>query len=399
MKAHRWLIPFNSSQIWSPKIPPKVSRFTSTLHTSANSSVSNGSNYRYQPLTVLEDASVGNFREKYFISEFPTVFPRGHFRDIPAYERWFGRSPLSCSFSSSTPSSDLNVAYLREHGANAFVPLELSRLSSSSSNNGNGDDGNNSDIPTFARFHAPLTLFLDWIQSSASLHQSSSVRLYLAQCQLLDIPQVLRDDLPTPNVVLQAGRGDVYDTNIWIGLPPTYTPLHRDPNPNLFVQLAGRKEVRLLAPDDGWALFASVRQKLGRSSEWEAAVFRGEEMMQGEERMLLDQAVWKDARTSTSTAANDMLSRKEGYETQLGPGDGLFIPKGWWHSIKGIGEGVTASVSWPVMRGFVSMVFAGLKLIYNRPIGGSGEPDIQRIYNDVSTGSAFVVYRSAFTSV
>jgi hypothetical protein len=35
-----------------------------------------------------------------------------------------------------------------------------------------------------------------------------------------------------------------------IGHPPTYTPLHRDPNPNIFVQLAGEKVVRLLAPTD-----------------------------------------------------------------------------------------------------------------------------------------------------
>jgi ribosomal protein L16 Arg81 hydroxylase len=34
-----------------------------------------------------------------------------------------------------------------------------------------------------------------------------------------------------------------------------------------------------------------------------------------------------------------------GYEAHLEAGDGLFIPKGWWHSIKGVGEGVTASVS------------------------------------------------------
>jgi ribosomal protein L16 Arg81 hydroxylase len=63
-------------------------------------------------------------------------------------------------------------------------------------------------------------------------------------------------------------------------------------------------------------------------------------MMQGQERILLEQAVWDDADSDGTNNVQD-----EGYEAHLEAGDGLFIPKGWWHSIKGIGEGVTASVS------------------------------------------------------
>lgn len=59
--------------------------------------------------------------------------------------------------------------------------------------------------------------------------------------------------------------------------------------------------------------------------------------MQGQERALLDEMVWSVPVSAGSDGA--------GYEAHLGAGDGLFIPKGWWHSIKGIGEGVTASVS------------------------------------------------------
>jgi hypothetical protein len=164
-----------------------------------------------------------------------------------------------------------------------------------------------------------------------------ATRLYLAQCQLLDLPPILRADVPTPDIVAHAGKGDVYDANVWIGHPPTYTPLHRDPNPNLFVQLAGRKIVRLLAPEDGQAVFAGVRRQLGKSSDRGAAAIRGEEMMQGEERALLDDMVWG----APVSAGSD----GKGVEAVLGAGDGLFIPKGWWHSIKGVGEGVTASVS------------------------------------------------------
>jgi oxalate decarboxylase/phosphoglucose isomerase-like protein (cupin superfamily) len=72
---------------------------------------------------------------------------------------------------------------------------------------------------------------------------------------------------------------------------------------------------------------------MGRSEDRAAAAFRGEEMMQGEERTLLEQAVWDDA---DSDGTNNMLG--EGYEAHLETGDGIFIPKGWWHSIKGVGD-------------------------------------------------------------
>ena len=57
-------------------------------------------------------------------------------------------------------------------------------------------------------------------------------------------------------------------------------------------------------------------------------------MMEGPERAALDEAVWgKDA-------------NGEGYDAMVNPGDALFIPNGWWHSIKSVGGGVTASVNW-----------------------------------------------------
>jgi hypothetical protein len=146
---------------------------------------------------------------------------------------------------------------------------------------------------------------------------------------------------------------------VWIGHPPTYTPLHRDPNPNLFVQLAGEKVVRLLAPDEGQSVFAAVRAQLGKSGGRGAAAIRGEEMMQGGERALLDEAVWGDD--------------ERVFEAKLGAGDGLFIPKGWWHSIKGVGEDVTGSVS-AFFFGF------DLLLMVYRSIGGL---DKNRVHPEV----------------
>lgn len=106
----------------------------------------------------------------------------------------------------------------------------------------------------------------------------STARIYLAQASLSDLPSELRNDVPTPEVVLQSGKGDIYDTSIWLGAAPTYTPLHRDPNPNLFVQLAGRKQVRLFRPEVGHGIFAHVQQTIGGDAN---AIMRGPEMMEG----------------------------------------------------------------------------------------------------------------------
>ena len=117
-------------------------------------------------------------------------------------------------------------------------------------------------------------------------------------------------------------------------MAPTYTPLHRDPNPNLFVQLAGRKVVRLLSPSTGQAVFGHIKKIVG-GREDEKGAFRGEEMMGGKERGVLEEVIWEKGKIEEC-----------GLEAEVESGDGLFIPKGWWHSIKGIGGGVTASANW-----------------------------------------------------
>ncbi|KAJ6123156.1 hypothetical protein N7512_005621 [Penicillium capsulatum] len=287
----------------------------------------------YRLLDALSSVEIDVFRQRCFTPEQPGLLPRSHFRHLPAVTNWFQRDV--------TPSGEskarLSVEYLQTNAADALVPLELTEAAARSSTDEPAPSHEGTEIASFRQFHAPLSLFLEWMRVAETSPQAA--RLYLAQCQLLDLPPILRRDFPTPDLVAQAGKGDVYDTNVWIGHPPTYTPLHRDPNPNLFVQLAGQKVVRLLPPADGLSLFSAVRARLGKSGGKDAAVFRGEEMMQGQERALLDQMVWE----VTASAGAEGGS---GYEVLLEAGDGLFIPKGWWHSIKGIGEGVTGSVNW-----------------------------------------------------
>ncbi|PNS19806.1 hypothetical protein CAC42_7773 [Sphaceloma murrayae] len=251
----------------------------------------------------LPDGEVSTFRALAFGPQVPAVLPSGKFDSIPAISRWFTRA------ADGFQRTVLNTDYLDQFST-AIVPLELTA------------EGK------FARIDQPLSLLLESSKGLQNTH------VYLAQASLSELPQKLQQDVPTPDLVLTAGKGDIYDTSLWIGLAPTYTPLHRDPNPNLFVQLAGKKIVRLFNPGIGRLVFAHVQAKIGGHA---SATMRGEEMMQGTERVALEEAVWGDAQSRPWM--NDAM------ECEVAAGDGLFIPKGWWHSIKGVGDCMTGSVS------------------------------------------------------
>ncbi|CAL8583817.1 hypothetical protein XPA_009434 [Xanthoria parietina] len=148
----------------------------------------------------------------------------------------------------------------------------------------------------------------------------------------------MQDDLPTPELVKKTGKGEVCDdASIWLGVAPTYTPLHRDPNPNLYLQLAGRKTIRLLHPVAGQAVFDAVQATLG--SRTSSAKFRGDEMMKGSEKTLLEARIWPGENIEDGEEV-------VGFEATLAGGESIFIPQGWWHSVKSVGIGCTGSVNW-----------------------------------------------------
>lgn len=189
-----------------------------------------------------------------------------------------------------------------------------------------------SDEPLM-HIHAPLELFLKALEFNSSNAKDRVTQLYVAQVPLNELPHKLQEDLPPPDIVKSAGKGDIYNSSIWLGLEPTYTSWHRDPNPNLFSQLHSSKLVRLLPPNAGAAVFRDVQSQLGRLG---SSHIRGYEMMYGEERDALRKAIWSESAPA------------EIQEAKLDAGDSLFIPKGWWHSIKSASDDgrLNCSVNW-----------------------------------------------------
>jgi hypothetical protein len=97
---------------------------------------------------------------------------------------------------------------------------------------------------------------------------------------------------------------DSYGRNVWLGPRGTVTPLHRDPNTNLLAQIVGQKRVILHHPD---------ARVYPRSDGPHA-----------------------NASAADAEAPGDAFPDfPPAYEiVELGPGDALLIPVGWWHHVR-----------------------------------------------------------------
>jgi lysine-specific demethylase 8 len=104
----------------------------------------------------------------------------------------------------------------------------------------------------------------------------------------------------------------------WIGPAGTVTGYHIDWGDNVFAQICGRKEMRLVAPADSRYMYPSKR---------------------------FDQGT-----TSSDVDVDDydrqrfpLFERATEHCIVLQPGDMLFIPRGWWHHVRSLDKSISVS--------------------------------------------------------
>lgn len=299
------------------------------------------------PEIKSQKGNIAKFKRDFFDTEKPLVL-RGEAASFPAIKKWFEtcrwteKTLLSDDFNPTTMfpyeiMSTTDGVYDLASIIDTFHQYKnrqtgLERLINSMQRHANGSP---EQEMRFIRFQCPVEL-LRWVLRGLPWEDDKTPKLYIAQANLSDVLDAeLLKDVPVPDLVKQSGKGDIYDSSLWMGLEPTFTPWHRDPNHNFFCQLRSTKAVRILPPNRGKTLFTDVVAKADPSNQWSPQI-RGEEMMKGVQRKALMDAVW-------GGEAPDTIQ-----ETVLQPGDALFLPKGWWHSLKSGGDDgeLNASVNW-----------------------------------------------------
>lgn len=304
---------------------------------------------RENPDQVPVPMSMDDFKEDHFSPAQPLLIQRavtGHM--MPALHKWFpsrgqGHSDIAAKLLQTLHDTSLLYEVWRPgpHDRDVWAKF-LQWLEADMSKTGRhayrtlysglktGGEGNE-----FHTFGSSIYLMLKALQFNARQEDGAELvrGLYIAQQSLQDLPTALQNDVPAPPIVKLAGKGDLYGSSLWLGLEPTLTPWHRDPNPNLFVQLAGQKTIRFLPSKEGLAVFRRVTEALQKPCN---PSMRGSEMMQGPERQAFFDAVWG------SECPESM------FEVTVSAGDALFLPHLWWHSVRSVHEDarLNASANW-----------------------------------------------------
>lgn len=186
--------------------------------------------------------------------------------------------------------------------ASRLIPIEIS------------DDRGGQESLTFGEFLAHYM--------SPSIRKAPSARLgYLAQHLLFDHLPKLHEDFHAPQFC-----PSVVKANAWIGTSGTVTRLHTDGYDNCFVQVCGFKFVRLIRPSDSHLVYPYVDP----NSDLASAKCNHSHV---------------DAE-NPDLQRHPLFASASPQDVVLGPGDCLFIPKGWWHYVRGLTPSISISLTW-----------------------------------------------------
>lgn len=195
-----------------------------------------------------------------------------------------------------------------------------------------------------------VTLPLHEVLATYSAGGPPAKRLYVAQTPIDELQSRLREDIVVPPYCDLAAPADWKspasllaamlpvrpppDIHLWLGHTTSVSPLHFDAKHNLLTQIVGHKRVCLFAPECSSALYAPFN---GSRNQSELGTI-------GLVDLRLDGS--DESTVSNSTASIGCASVRKKFPRfvtealpnmfvcEIGPGDALFIPAGWWHHVQ-----------------------------------------------------------------
>jgi lysine-specific demethylase 8 len=156
------------------------------------------------------------------------------------------------------------------------------------------------------------------------------------------IPELLEDlDYFSPFSSRSRPCQDSYNS-LWVGPAGYVTGLHVDPGDTILFQLFGNKQVLLFGPDETQYLYEENRGEL--FDKFEAAPLRLR-ISPVPYRVLRDGVRWSRARPFVDSGDDHpRLKLAQSLEARIGPGDALYIPDQWWHTVRSLDVAISVSM-------------------------------------------------------
>ncbi|XP_067145496.1 lysine-specific demethylase 8 [Centruroides vittatus] len=143
---------------------------------------------------------------------------------------------------------------------------------------------------------------------------------YLAQHNLFDQIQELRNDIAIPTYCSLAESEDEVDINAWFGPEGTISPLHHDPKHNLLAQVMGEKYVRLYDEENTPMLYPHPSKLLDNTSQVDVE--------------------------NPDLNKFPKFSSAQYQECILKSGEVLYIPRKCWHYVRSLSVSFSVSFWW-----------------------------------------------------
>jgi hypothetical protein len=236
------------------------------------------------PIGRAEGLSIEDFRSRYCEPELPVVL-QGAIREWPLFETW-------------TPE------YLKS--VLGAMPVKVAR---------SPDRGEYFDPDTNVDHQRTLVLPFEQFIDRA-FDGDSEEKLYLLQASTKELAPLERDI-----VMPEYARPPVLYSNVWIGSEGNVTRCHYDMQDNLLAQVVGRKRVTLFPSGNMWSMYP--RSPFANKSNFS----RVDVMRPDYQRFPRFRSV-------------------PAFETQLDPGDMLYIPIHWFHHVVSLDAAISVNYWW-----------------------------------------------------